>query len=552
MNLVFALSARIDSFGRRQALALGYAGVVLVYVVTRLLLVWRFPVHVDEATFATWTLNGRTYGDTALFQALANGQQPLLEWLGVAWMHAGVEPVTALRLVSFIAGGLTLAVVAVFATRIYSAPIGLLAAALYAIMPFTLLYSVLGLYDPLATAFIAAAMLLQYELARKPRLDLALLLGFAFSGAVLTKLTAYSALYLVPVSALIFDWRRAGLPRRLAVWVGGLAAAFFMAWIASRIIQLSEFANDLSKSREVLAKNSLGTVLNDPGYWISRNWPPYRNGIHVYMTAPLVVAAAVGVALLLKHRWRVGAYLSVWIVVPLGGLVLLAQIPYSRWLVIIAPPLIIVAAGGLVETIRWIGSLARPSRGRWLVVVAAVVAVLPALVFDARLLASPTQQPLPGDDDEAYITGYPAGTPWKAVGAELRRLSVGRKLVVAAAPNCCGYLPLVIRHDPAISLLQIEATDIPGALYAIDNGTALPPRASGLSWRRSWTYTRPRHGLPVNLYQSGVVINLKFAGSPDELRAGIGGTDADYDAYLRAHPAVKAWVDSWYATNQTG
>ena len=67
----------------------------------------------------------------------------------------------------------------------------------------------------------------------------------------------------------------------------------------------------------------------------------------------------------------------------------------------------------------------------------------------------------------------------------------------------------------------------------------MPPRASGLSWRRSWTYARPRSGVPVNLYQSGVVINLKFAGSPDELRAGIGGTDADYDAYLRAHPAPK-------------
>src|SRR5262245_39259516 len=102
------LVARIDALGRTRMLVLAYAGVALLYLVTRLLLVWRFPVHVDEATFAGWTLNGHVNGASALFQALANGQQPLLEWLGIPWLHLGVEPVTALRLVSFVAGGLTL------------------------------------------------------------------------------------------------------------------------------------------------------------------------------------------------------------------------------------------------------------------------------------------------------------------------------------------------------------------------------------------------------------------------------------------------------------
>ena len=543
------IAARIEAFGRTRALVIGYLGVAAFYLVTRLLLVWRFPVHVDEATFAQWTLNGYENKGTALFEALANGQQPLLEWLGIPWMQAGVEPVTALRLVSFVAGGLTLAVMAVFATRVYGAGAGLLAAGLYAVTPFTLLYSVLGLYDPLATFFIATAMLLQYELARKPRLDLALLLGFAFSGAVLTKLTAYSALYLVPASALVFDWRRSGLSRRLAAWIGGLGVAFAMAWTATLVLQLSEFANDIAKAREVLAKNSLGTALQDPERWISQNWPPYRDEIHHYMTAPLVIAAAVGIALLLRNRWRVGAYLAVWILVPLGGLVLLALTPYGRWLVIIAPPLVVAAAGGLVEGVRWIASFFRVGQRRWIMVGAAVVAVMPALFFDARLLASPTQQKLPGDDDAAYVTGSPAGTPWEAVAAELRRLSGGRQIVIGMAPFCCGSLPLVLRHEPAISLVRIEEADRPDALYVVDNGEPLVARSDALTWKRVWTFARPRHGVPVSIYQSGVVHDLKFAGSPAELRAAIGGSDADYDAFLRDHPAVKAWAVSWSKTD---
>jgi 4-amino-4-deoxy-L-arabinose transferase-like glycosyltransferase len=175
-------------------------------------------------------------------------------------MELGLEPVTAVRFVSFTASALTLAVVATFAARLFGDWAGLMAGALYPLLPFTVLYSVLGLYDPLATLFITTAMALQYEHARQPRLDLALLLGLTFAGGVLTKLTAYSALYLLPVSALAFDWSRAALPRRLFTWLGGLTLALLLAFVATRIILLSELADDLATARQQLAQNTLGRL----------------------------------------------------------------------------------------------------------------------------------------------------------------------------------------------------------------------------------------------------------------------------------------------------
>ena len=532
-----------------HALVAGYTAVAVAYVVSRLSLLGRFPPHTDEATFAKWALDGYEKPGPALFEALASGQQPLLPWLGAASMTFGVEPLTAVRLVSFAAGALTLAVVATFATRLFGQWTGLLAGALYALAPFTLLYGVLGLYDPLATFFIATAMVLQYEHARRPRLDLALLLGLTLAGAVLTKLTAYSALYLVPLSALVFDWSRSGLPRRLFAWVGGLAIAFLLAFVATRVLLLSELADDLETARQLLAQHSVGEALADPERWIRQNWPVYRNVIHVYLTLPLVVAAAVGLGLLLRRDRRVGAFIGLWIAIPLGGLVLLSSTPYGRWVLIVAPQLILLAAHGLLETVRRVAGaeLRRPVR-RAAVAGLACAALLPAVWFDLRLLADPTGPRLPRVDDVAYITGYASGTPWENVAARLRartRRAQG-PVVVAAGGFCCSVLPLELRRDAHLAIASAETDDRADALFGIENGVPLPARADGLTWRRLATVERPRGDAPVHLYESGIVVELEFASTPTELRRLVGGADADFDDFVAARPAVGAWLAAWY------
>jgi hypothetical protein len=65
-------------------------------------------------------------------------------------------------------------------------------------------------------------------------------------------------------------------------------------------------------------------------------------------------------------------------------------------------------------------------------------------------------------------------------------------------------------------------------------------------------YPRPRSGIPTTLYQAVVPYHGKEAATPDELRAAIGGTDADYDAFGHAHPCVGAWEQAWYALHQSG
>src|SRR5689334_1002358 len=101
-----------DPRGRMRVLAthpeaVAAAAIALLYVVTRLLMLWRMPHFIDEATHAGWTYDA-FHHPAARFESLNEGKEPLLVWLGTGFMKLGANPLTAIRWVSFFAGLLTM------------------------------------------------------------------------------------------------------------------------------------------------------------------------------------------------------------------------------------------------------------------------------------------------------------------------------------------------------------------------------------------------------------------------------------------------------------
>ena len=534
---------------RRRDLQIGL-GIVLLYVGTRLVLLWRFPPHVDESLFASWTLRGFENAD-ARFVALTSGQQPLLEWIGMGLMRLGVEPLTAVRLVSFFAGFGTLGFVWYLGRRLGGGSVGLAAAGLFAILPFFLVYSVVGLYDPLATFFVAAALVLQLHLAERPRLGTALLLGIALGAGLLTKLTTEIAYALIPLGALFFDWRGPRLTRRLATWGGGLAVALVVSWAMYQVLKLSEFYDDLGKARDVLlARHSVGAFLDHPWHWISANGSSYASAFSGYLTLPVIAVLAVGVVVVAKGRSRVGYFLVGWAVVPAAAAVALAEVPYVRWLDVGMPPIAILGAyGGLAVFAALRRRIHAPARRAVVLAVLSVLLVLPAAAWDAQTIAQPTTRSYPGHDDLDYVREYSAGGPWLDLVPELRRLAGGKPLQVAYAGQGVDYVRLGLRSDTNVSLVDSSVDPAPGALYGFENGKPLPSTGDALGWRQVRVYARSRHGVPVTLYVRGAIVDSRFAATPTELRALIGGTDSDYDRFGRLHPAVKEWAQAWYSAH---
>ena len=298
--------------GRKIRLRCVHVGVValaVVYVVVRLMLVWCFPPHVDEALFARLTLKG--FEDRhLLFLPLAWGNNPMQEWVGIGVMHLGVEPLTALRLVSLASGLITLFVVAWLARALGGDKAALAAALVWAVLPFTVVYGAVGLTDPLVMAMVAVAIALQLAIARRPRLLLALLLGIVIGVGLLTKLTMTIALWLMPLGALVFDWRPQTLRSRLLRWLGSLALAVAVAALSYQVLRLSDAYATTGEQRDaLLSMHSVGTFLDDPTRWLRDNWTSYRVALRGYLTVPLVLTATVGVAAVLRTMIRLADHI---------------------------------------------------------------------------------------------------------------------------------------------------------------------------------------------------------------------------------------------------
>lgn len=515
-----------------------------VYVATRAALLWRFPPFTDEALYAQWTWQGFNVPEDR-FVALATGKEPLLPWIGMAWMWLGADPITAVRLVSAAAGLATVVFVALVARELSPRREAWAAAAgLAVLLPFFVVNDSVGIYDALATAAVAAALLLQLRVARRRALGDALLLGLALGAGLLTKSTTYFALLLLPLGALTLDWSREGRLRRLAAWLGALVVALSVAGLAYSTMLLSEFYDDFraAQAPSVTPAHSLGDGISDLGHWLDHNVPPYLDALAGYFTLPVLVLCGVGIVVTFRERPRHAIVVALWAAVPIAAAVLLADVPYPRYLLTAAPPLVVFAGIGALAVVEWL----RAQRGAAVAAAAAVLLALPALAYDARVLANPDTASYPSRDDEGYATGWPAGSPWPKVADELRRRAGGGPALVVLGEHQPIAVRLLLLDAPRITLVRVGDPQAGAARFGVENEEPLPDPPGAVRWRRVWSYQRPRGGETASLYESGVEVDGTFYRTPDALRAGLGLPDAEFDAFIAARPEIQRWYRAWF------
>ena len=529
---------RVPVLGAAASTAAACAAVVAFFLVTRLLLLWRFPPFLDESLYATWASAAHDSVNQR-FIALANGKLPFLPWLGGAIMELGAEPITAVRLVSLVCGLVTMAMAGLLGARLGGRWAGAAAAGVYALLPFSLVHDVLGLMEPLVATTGIVALYLQVRLAIQPRLDFALLLGLVFGAGLLTKESGAIPLVLLPASLLVFRWGEAGWQRRLAGWLGCAVVSLALAGVCYSVLALSEFWDDYGSARASLGTwRSLGTGLSHPLRWLDHAWPGDRDLFVGFVTWPILLLAALGLMLALKARPRLALLYLLWALVPTATAVLFLEETFARYLLPAVPVIALFAGYGaqrLVRERRRLPAVWRPLAATG----ALVLVVLAALVFDGQILSDPATAAYPGTSRYEYSTGWAAGTGWKALARELKRRSAERPIVVGYYEQFSYALPLLLRHDRQIVFSRGDAN----ATYLVRNGADFPTPAGNGSFRLAWIYHRPHGGVPLELYERGIRWRDSFYRTRDELRAGLGLTDAEFDGFLQEHPSIKAWYD---------
>jgi 4-amino-4-deoxy-L-arabinose transferase-like glycosyltransferase len=440
----------------RRLLVIGIVvGIVAAYFATRLSFIARFPYFVDEGTYAQFIYQG-AHPPYDLFMSMTIGKEPMQAWLGILLVELGFNSLTAVRLVSVFSGLATVGVVGLLGRRMGGVAVGLAAAALSVVFPFFFVHDGIGIEEPLVTLIMASALYVQIQLARRPDLRRALLLGLILACGYLTKQSTLPALALIPVSLVCFDWSPDGRRQRVVLWLLGIVLVLVMVAGADLLLRASSHYKEFVAVRKSGAGNypvrSLSAVLANPFAGWSQSWSIYRPALESYVTFPLIAAAVVGAMVGLKRRPQLTAVLLTWLVVPFLVALLFTESPFPRNVMYVMPPAIVLMAYAFAEGGRWALRMLPHNSAAVAVAATAIALLLPALRFDARVLAHPATTRYPSLDDWQYVTGVPAGSPWPSLADAIHRFAAGQRVVVAT-PVSVSYEN---RFDPAITELLLD------------------------------------------------------------------------------------------------
>jgi hypothetical protein len=391
-----------------------FAGVMLlVYASAHAALLSRFPWFVDETFYAVVAQN--VQGDPAQrFLALIDHKGLDISWAGAFLIRLGFPPMDAMRLISIGSGVATSLASGYLVCRWRSSlRCALLAAGLVAFVPYMFVHDSVGIYDPFVAAGSMVALALQLELSRRLRLDLALLLGFTLGALVLAKPTGTLAILLLPVSLIMFDWNRADRVRRLARWICLVALALLIAGGMYALTRLSPLAYTPQPHNH----RTIGDFLSDPFANWDRVAPDAWDAMWGYLTPPGVLLAGWGAIRAILTRDRLGIVIVAWSASAIAAFLFLTDTAYPRYGLQAVPPLCILIVIGIADIV----GRALPRVGRRWIALVAVLAALPMLVLDVRVIFSPGDAPYPGLDRAQYVTLVSNRQPVRDAAREILR-----------------------------------------------------------------------------------------------------------------------------------
>lgn len=373
---------------------------IAVYAVTRLANLTSLPIFTDEAIYIRWSQIGMQ--DAAWrYISLTDGKQPMFTWVMMALLRVfhSLDPLFIGRLTSVIAGFGTLVGVWFLSGELFrNRSVAWIASVLYVIIPFTVWYDRMALYDSMVSTFSVWSLYLGVLLAKNPRLDTALLLGMVLAAGMLNKSSGFLSLYFLPVTLLVFDWKN---PKRFIRWVGFIVVVSILSQIFYSILRLSPYFHIVGQKNNVFVF-SMSEWFNQPFRFFAGNLRGMFDWLRQYMTLPLFIAAFVS----FFTRWphiRERLLLLLWWLLPFVGLANFGKVLYPRFILFMTIPLIVLTAY----------TLCMMERTRWRFV--GMLLMLPALYISFGIVMNPVMAKIPFADRGQFIDDWPAGGGVKEV-----------------------------------------------------------------------------------------------------------------------------------------
>lgn len=433
------------------------AGIIAAFLFTRLYQLSNLPIFTDEAIYTRWAQIAR-YDASWRFISLTDGKQPSFVWAQMVMMKFINDPLLAGRMVSVVAGLLTMLGIFFLTREVFkNNKIAIVAALIFALYPFAIVYDRMALYESMMSMFFVWALFLQILLVRTLRLDIALLLGMVLSGAVLTKSSGFLAIYLMPVLILLFPFYKKNKWSDLLKLVGLLALSAGMANAAYLMLRLSPFYHIVEEKNTIFIypvsewlkfKN-----MDKVGNFIS-NMRGLLDWFWIYFTIPfigLVVWSFVSGKRLLGEK----ILLTLWFLLPLLALGVFGKTIYPRYVLLMTLSLIPLVAYSLY-------SLSVKFKKLWIIVLLSAFVFAWPLWTDYYVLTDIARSPIPRLDKDQLINGWPAGGGIKKSIAFFEKEAKKGKIFVATQ-GTFGLMPaayeIYLRDNPNITVVGYWPTD---------------------------------------------------------------------------------------------
>ena len=453
-----------------------FLGIVILYFVSRLILLGNFPIFTDEAIYVRWAQIA-AHDASWRFISLTDGKQPLFIWAAMPLLKFIQDPLTAVRLVSVFSGFFTLIGLCFLTYELFkSRMVSLLSAFLYVIFPFAVVYDRMALYDSTVGTFAVWALYFSIQLARRIRLDVAYTLGFVLAGGLLTKSSAIFSIYLLPLTLLLFNFKKSK-KWDLVRW--GLLALFSViaAEIFFNSLRLSPFFHIIAEKNATFVY-PVSEWVSHPFTFLFGNLEGLSNWLFTYLTPFylfLIVVSFAG-----KKFIKEKLLLVLYFVLPFLALALFGKVIFPRFIFFMSIYLLPLASLGLHDLISWLNKFMRERKLSTPYVVSALIIVL-FILYPAKVsldfIFNPDVAQIADADQRQYITEWPAGGGVKESIAYFENQAKTQKIFVGTE-GTFGLMPagldIYLGDNPNIKTKGYWPIEDKMPLELIDMASVMP------------------------------------------------------------------------------
>lgn len=468
---------RAVEFTVRHPVPIAFVSILILYFLTRLLMLGKLPIFFDESIYIRWSKE--VLQSTKYLISMTDGKPPLHTWLMVPFVWVIKDPLIAGRAASVLFGAFTTTGLVFLGKDLVDWKTGLWTGFLYVICPFALWYDRVAIAEGLLLAIFVFTILLSVRAAKSLSFRYIPAIGVLVGLGMLTKGTALLLFIIVPLAFIVRtrENRRERSGKAAVRWCIIAASSLLAGYGIYSLLRFSD-KFPLIATRTGITTRTFSEILANPVGPFFSNMFEILKVLVIFVTPVVMIAAVIGLVLGLVRNWRYVYFMSAWIAVVWIIESLIAKhwmfdAILPRFFLVVIPPVLFLAAVFLREFFEWIKSPAVKfgKAGKVTASIAVIVIlVLFPLYSSGLIIFNPEQALLPNSVRFQYLTGWPSGWGVEEIVTFLDEQSwdsdvvVGSNLAGIGLPTSALELYLSDNDNIKIIPFDFEADELPAEL----------------------------------------------------------------------------------------